>query len=110
MNTCRYRGSAQLCLLVSLRPSSVFSAETHGPLPVLCRVLKLLSEDPGNYADAPREGIRRVLEEVIGKPHPRDKPLDTTNIASIRMGTTVRLHTSPASHAAEPPTAALAWA
>ena len=28
------------------------------------RVLKLLSEDPANYADAPREGIRRILEEV----------------------------------------------
>jgi len=27
------------------------------------RVLKLLSEDPANYADAPREGIRRILEQ-----------------------------------------------
>lgn len=36
-----------------------------------CRVLKLLSEDPANYPDAPREGIRRVLEEVTGIPHPR---------------------------------------
>ena len=53
------------------------------------RVLKLLSEDPGNYPDAPREGIRRVLEEVTGQPHPRDAPLDTSNLASIRMGTTV---------------------
>lgn len=55
----------------------------------MCRVLKLLSEDPGNYPDAPREGIRRVLEEVTGVPHPRDRPLDTSRIASIRMGTTV---------------------
>ena len=54
------------------------------------RVLKLLSEDPGNYSDAPREGIRRVLEQVTGRPHPRDAPLDTSRIASIRMGTTVR--------------------
>jgi hypothetical protein len=30
------------------------------------RVLKLLSEDNANYADAPREGIRRVLEAVTG--------------------------------------------
>lgn len=30
------------------------------------RVLKLLSEDPSNYADAPREGIRRVLEACTG--------------------------------------------
>jgi len=28
------------------------------------RVLKLLSEDPSNYPDAPREGIRRILEQV----------------------------------------------
>lgn len=28
------------------------------------RVLKLLSVDPTNYADAPREGIRRILEKV----------------------------------------------
>lgn len=26
------------------------------------RVLKLLSEDPQNYPDAPREGVRRILE------------------------------------------------
>ncbi|KAG2440875.1 hypothetical protein HXX76_003729 [Chlamydomonas incerta] len=53
------------------------------------KVLKLLSVDPANYPDAPREGIRRVLEEVTGVPHPRDRPLDTRRIASIRMGTTV---------------------
>lgn len=28
------------------------------------RVLKLLSEDPQHYKDAPTEGIRRILEEV----------------------------------------------
>lgn len=53
------------------------------------RVLKLLSVDPANYPDAPREGIRRVLEQETGVPHPRDKPLDTSRIAAIRMGTTV---------------------
>ena len=52
-------------------------------------MLKLLSEDPANYKDAPREGIRRVLEEVTGRAHPRDVPLDTSRITSIRMGTTV---------------------
>ena len=31
------------------------------------RVVKLLSEDPQNYADAPREGIRRIMESVTGK-------------------------------------------
>ena len=28
------------------------------------RVIKLLSEDPDNYPDAPREGIRRIIEQV----------------------------------------------
>ena len=28
------------------------------------RVMKLLSEDPANYPDAPKEAIRRILEEV----------------------------------------------
>lgn len=55
------------------------------------RVLKLLSEDPGNYPDAPREGIRRILETETGVPHHRGQPVDTSRIASIRMGTTVRL-------------------
>ncbi len=29
------------------------------------KVLKLLSEDPDNYNDAPREGIRRIIQEVL---------------------------------------------
>ncbi|KAL4842435.1 hypothetical protein H8958_009419 [Nasalis larvatus] len=53
------------------------------------RVLKLLSEDPANYADAPTEGIRRILEQEAGMLLPRDRPLDSSRIASIRMGTTV---------------------
>ncbi|MGH0139413.1 UNVERIFIED_CONTAM: hypothetical protein FKN15_069299 [Acipenser sinensis] len=53
------------------------------------RVLKLLSEDPANYRDAPTEGIRRVLEEECGQSMPRNQPLDTSLIGWIRMGTTV---------------------
>ncbi|CAI5715102.1 unnamed protein product [Hyaloperonospora brassicae] len=52
-------------------------------------VIKLLSEDPANYPDAPREGIRRVLEATTGVQHPRNEPVDTSRIQSIRMGTTV---------------------
>jgi 5-oxoprolinase (ATP-hydrolysing) len=52
-------------------------------------VVKLLSVDPANYPDAPREGIRRILEEATGIKHPRDKPLDTSRLELIRMGTTV---------------------
>lgn len=28
------------------------------------RAMKLLSVDPANYEDAPREGIRRIIEQV----------------------------------------------
>lgn len=51
--------------------------------------LKLLSVDPANYKDAPTEGIRRVLEQVTGLQHPKDRPVDTSRVSVIRMGTTV---------------------
>jgi 5-oxoprolinase (ATP-hydrolysing) len=53
------------------------------------RTLKLLSEDPSNYKDAPTEGIRRMLEQETGRPHPRSEPVPTSQIEYIRMGTTV---------------------
>ncbi|MCJ1285686.1 hypothetical protein MMC26_005027 [Xylographa opegraphella] len=52
-------------------------------------IIKLLSEDPANYEDAPLEGIRRLLSKFTGKEIPRGEPLDTSKIESIRMGTTV---------------------
>ncbi|KAI8638943.1 Hydantoinase B/oxoprolinase-domain-containing protein [Parasitella parasitica] len=52
-------------------------------------VVKLLSEDPSNYKDAPTEGIRRIVELATGKKHPRSEPVPTQNIESVRMGTTV---------------------
>ncbi|KAI9167617.1 HyuA, N-methylhydantoinase A/acetone carboxylase, beta subunit [Paramyrothecium foliicola] len=52
-------------------------------------IIKLLSEDPANYADAPIEAIRRVMSHFLGKDIPRGQPLDTARIDSIRMGTTV---------------------
>ncbi|MGB5684626.1 MAG: hydantoinase/oxoprolinase family protein, partial [Candidatus Electrothrix sp.] len=51
------------------------------------RTIKLLSEDPANYPDAPREGIRRILAE-FGIPL-KDGLLDSSRIEWIRMGTTV---------------------
>ncbi|KAK0084686.1 hypothetical protein PV326_006193 [Microctonus aethiopoides] len=51
------------------------------------RVMKLLSEDPSNYQDAPREGIRRILEQETGSSM-KDE-VDTSKISWIRMGTTV---------------------
>ncbi|KAH8685925.1 Hydantoinase B/oxoprolinase-domain-containing protein [Tricladium varicosporioides] len=52
-------------------------------------IIKLLSEDPSNYEDAPLEGIRRLMSKFLGKDIPRGEPLDTSKIESIRMGTTV---------------------
>lgn len=54
-------------------------------------VIKLLSEDPGNYSDAPIEGIRRILEKASGRTIPRDQKLNPSEFASfsVRMGTTV---------------------
>ncbi|KAI9740432.1 MAG: hypothetical protein M1834_005012 [Cirrosporium novae-zelandiae] len=54
-------------------------------------VVKLLSQDPANYADAPIEGIRRILEQATGQPFPRDQKLNIGDFSSfsVRMGTTV---------------------
>eukprot|EP00934_Nitzschia_sp_Nitz4_P003250 Nitzschia sp. Nitz4//scaffold289_size23394//17923//21827//NITZ4_008481-RA/size23394-augustus-gene-0.2-mRNA-1//1//CDS//3329545834//3240//frame0 len=55
-------------------------------------VSKLLSEDPQHYPDAPTEGVRRFLQQhdtASGIDYTRGRPVTTTNIGSIRMGTTV---------------------
>lgn len=52
-------------------------------------IIKLLSEDPSNYNDAPLEGIRRVMEYFLKRDIPRGEALETSKIESIRMGTTV---------------------
>lgn len=52
-------------------------------------IIKLLSVDPKNYADAPLEGIRRILEKFENKKIPRGSRLDIANVESIRMGTTL---------------------
>ncbi|XP_052759152.1 5-oxoprolinase [Galleria mellonella] len=53
------------------------------------RVMKLLSVDPQNYDDAPREAIRRILQEETGNALDEDGKVNTSLIESIRMGTTV---------------------
>jgi 5-oxoprolinase (ATP-hydrolysing) len=50
---------------------------------------KLLSVDPAHYPDAPREGIRRILEKHIQTSLPQSSQLGTDSIEWIRMGTTV---------------------
>lgn len=49
----------------------------------------MLSVDPQNYPDANLEGIRRLLEIFRHKKIPRGVPIDTSDIESLRMGTTV---------------------
>lgn len=48
------------------------------------KVFKLLSVDTNNYEDAPTEGVRRVLEHVLGVSIPRGQKLDTSKIEYIR--------------------------
>ncbi|WFD29420.1 5-oxoprolinase (ATP-hydrolyzing) [Malassezia sp. CBS 17886] len=52
-------------------------------------VIKLLSRDPANYADAPTEGIRRILEAATGRTIPRSEKIATDDIEYIRLSTTV---------------------
>lgn len=52
-------------------------------------LVKLLSNDPTNYPDAPTEGIRRILEITTGESIPRGQKIETSCIESIKMGTTV---------------------
>src|SRR5437667_10504853 len=52
-------------------------------------VIKLLSEDPAHYEDAPLEGIRRIMSHFLGREIARGEPLDTSKIDSLRLGTTV---------------------
>ncbi|XP_045455884.1 5-oxoprolinase [Melitaea cinxia] len=53
------------------------------------RVMKLLSVDPQNYDDAPREAIRRILEEETENALDENGKVNSSLIESIRMGTTV---------------------
>ncbi|CAD7088774.1 unnamed protein product [Hermetia illucens] len=53
------------------------------------KTLKLLSEDPERYPDAPREGIKRILQEETSDALTPDGLVNTSQIGWIRMGTTV---------------------
>ncbi|KAH7114005.1 Hydantoinase B/oxoprolinase-domain-containing protein [Dactylonectria estremocensis] len=61
-------------------------AHVQGRSPI---IIKLLSEDPSKYQDAPTEAIRRVLEIVEGTSIPIGAKLDGSSITSCRVGTTV---------------------
>jgi 5-oxoprolinase (ATP-hydrolysing) len=52
------------------------------------RILKILSENPKQYPDAPLEGIRRIIQEVTGKPV-RTGKVPSDLIQWVRMGTTL---------------------
>jgi 5-oxoprolinase (ATP-hydrolysing) len=50
--------------------------------------LKLLSENPTCYPDAPTYAIKKIIAEETGT-QIQDTPIDPENIEWIRMGTTV---------------------
>lgn len=52
-------------------------------------VIKVLSQSPDEYNDAPTECIRQILEIAGNKPIPRGALLNLDQVESIRMGTTV---------------------
>ncbi|WVR06032.1 hypothetical protein IAU60_003060 [Kwoniella sp. DSM 27419] len=52
-------------------------------------VIKLLSQDPSNYRDAPTEGVRRVLERIAGETYDRGTPLPVEKLEYVRLSTTV---------------------
>ena len=52
------------------------------------RILKLLSENPHQYPDAPLEGMRRIIQEVTGKPL-SSQMIPSGIIEWVRMGTTL---------------------
>lgn len=67
----------------------LYDAENGGFQGYKHRVMKLLSVDPANYDDAPREAIRRILEQEGGQSIPKTQRIPTDRIEQIRMGTTV---------------------
>jgi 5-oxoprolinase (ATP-hydrolysing) len=52
-------------------------------------VVKLLSEDPANYKDAPREGIRRILERALETTIRRTDPVPTDNIGEYMLALSI---------------------
>ncbi|KAH7007041.1 Hydantoinase B/oxoprolinase-domain-containing protein [Ilyonectria destructans] len=52
-------------------------------------VIKVLSQSPDEYEDAPTECIRQILETANGQPISRGTLLNLDQVESIRMGTTV---------------------
>lgn len=52
-------------------------------------VVKLLSHDPNNYKDAPREAVRRIVEQYRGTTLKREDKIETSDVEYIRLSTTV---------------------
>lgn len=63
-------------IVVKLRWSSIHT------LNINANEQRLVSQDPGNYEDAPTEGIRRILESLTGEKIPRGHVLKTDKIGS----------------------------
>lgn len=70
--------------------TDVIAHITHKDGSVEQEVAKLLSVDQQHYADAPSEGIRRVMRRHLPDGVVQEVgPVDTTHLVEVRMGTTV---------------------
>ncbi|WWC58637.1 uncharacterized protein I303_101181 [Kwoniella dejecticola CBS 10117] len=83
------RGGTFTDVHVSTLPKSTSSSNADDDSKREEFILKLLSQDPGNYKDAPTEGVRRALERITGEKYPRGKPLPVDKLEYVRLSTTV---------------------
>jgi hypothetical protein len=59
---------------------------------IVYHIFFIVSQDPGNYDDAPTEGIRRVLEIVTGQKIPRASILETDKIGTLSSNYLLEKH------------------
>ncbi|MCO5549739.1 hypothetical protein L7F22_003212 [Adiantum nelumboides] len=84
-------GNKQAKLQISIDRGGTFT-DALGRIPGSDRediVIKLLSHDPQNYKDAPREAVRRIIEIYRGTKIPRGEKIETNDVEYIRLSTTV---------------------
>lgn len=53
-------------------------------------VIKLLSHDPSNYKDAPREAVRRIVEIYRNTQIPRDHKIETHDVGRCTFSSLLR--------------------
>lgn len=72
-----------------LRYLNLFRSERVQLTSLLSLLRFAVSQDPANYADAPAEGVRRILEIATGEKYPRNQKINPSKLESVRLSTTV---------------------